>query len=552
MATRGQPSPPPPKGSWESARRQLREVSVLIAALGAAAVVGGGIIFIALDELSSYGLDTVAVGAGLLLLSFAISFRDVRRSLVGRRGRYTANALIIVAAFTTIAVLVSLISYLNSGRYDSTATKQFTLAPQTKKILNELKEPVRATAFFVLDSVTQQADRQRTDDFFFEFERRAGGDFSYRFIDPEAEPAIPRQFEITEFPSILFEAQESNRRHVINVPPVEEQDLTSALITVTDPEAQKSVYFLTGHSERDVNDVAENSPGFGNAARGILGDNYQVKTVNLFKDKAMPSDVAVLVIAGPQSDLLTDEIPLLVEYLGKGGRALFLAEPNTPPQFRRLLALWGVRVLDGIVVDPDRSVAGDPRTILMQRADYAAFDITKPLDATFYPAVAGLDLPEEFKQDPRKQPPWIEYLPLIPTSANSWVTTEPDRSTFDEKKDIKGPVNVGLVVSAASNILEEPVVGEGAPTTLTRLVVIGDADFASNRYYSAYSNGDLLVNSVNWLAQDYDLISIRPKPVVFRQLVLTNSQFDFIRYASWFFLPGVIALGGIFAWWRRR
>ena len=546
-------APLPPQTAWARLQRIARDLAVLVAILGGFAVIGGGVIFISIAELRSFALGTVGVGAILLLLALASTFVQVRRALVGRRGRYSANAIVIVITFTAITILVSLISFLNPTRLDVTATKQFTLAPQTLKVLADLKEPVKATAFFVPDLSREAADRQRSDDFLFEFGRRSNGKFTYVFVDPEAEPAKPRQMGISDFPSIVFESQTSTRRQVVKVPPVTEQDFASALITVTDPARQKAVYFLTGHGEKDIADTAENSFAFGLASRGIVGDNYQIRTVNLFKDKAMPNDVAVLVVAGPQRDMLTDEVPVLTDWLEKGGRAVFLLDPDAPKSFKQVLMKWGVRVLPGTIVDEGSSVSGDPRTILVQRAQYPPAEITAPLDATFFPLAAALDIPDEYKKDPRKQPPWVTYSPLIPSSLRSWVTEDASRNTFREEKDVSGPAALGLIVTAFSTLDKEPSPpAEGTAPTPTRLVLIGDSDFASNKYFHAYSNGDLLVNSVNWLAQDFSLISIRPKPTVFRQLVLTRSQFDFIRYASWFFLPGLIALGGIFAWWQRR
>ena len=40
--------------------------------------------------------------------------------------------------------------------------------------------------------------------------------------------------------------------------------------------------------------------------------------------------------------------------------------------------------------------------------------------------------------------------------------------------------------------------------------MIGDSDFASNRWVRQLGNRDLFLNIVNWLAQQEDLIAIRP------------------------------------------
>ncbi len=83
-------------------------------------------------------------------------------------------------------------------------------------------------------------------------------------------------------------------------------------------------------------------------------------------------------------------------------------------------------------------------------------------------------------------------------------------------------------------------------------MVFGDSDFAKNKFFSSSQNGDLLLNSVNWLAADFELISIRPKLAPFRELVVNTRERDFIKWSSWFLPPAVmVVLGGI-VWWRRR
>jgi ABC-type uncharacterized transport system involved in gliding motility auxiliary subunit len=112
---------------------------------------------------------------------------------------------------------------------------------------------------------------------------------------------------------------------------------------------------------------------------------------------------------------------------------------------------------------------------------------------------------------------------------------------------------IGLAVQALGTVEESQESVERSDSgEVTTFIVLGDSDFASNRFFSAYSNADLFLNSVNWLAKDYSLISIRPKPYAFRELVVLPYEFDIIRYSSWFLLPAVVALLGLLIWWRRR
>ena len=91
----------------------------------------------------------------------------------------------------------------------------------------------------------------------------------------------------------------------------------------------------------------------------------------------------------------------------------------------------------------------------------------------------------------------------------------------------------------------------------TRMVIFGDADFASNNVLNsvrgAFGNGDLFRNSVNWLTEEKELIAIGPKkPQMHIMPPLTPAQQNTIFYGTAVFLPlTILILGGV-VWWRRR
>ena len=111
------------------------------------------------------------------------------------------------------------------------------------------------------------------------------------------------------------------------------------------------------------------------------------------------------------------------------------------------------------------------------------------------------------------------------TSESSWGETNLKNGSaeFNEGKDIKGPVALAAVsTETISGDEKTKKYGKEA-----RTVVIGDSDFASdfasNQYFNHQRNGDLFLNTISWLAEDEDLISIRPKSQENRAIVLTRA-----------------------------
>jgi ABC-type uncharacterized transport system involved in gliding motility auxiliary subunit len=85
-----------------------------------------------------------------------------------------------------------------------------------------------------------------------------------------------------------------------------------------------------------------------------------------------------------------------------------------------------------------------------------------------------------------------------------------------------------------------------------RVAVFGDSDFASNSLLPSGGNEDLFLNTVSWLAQDPDLISIRPRDPEDQRLFLTQQQQGNAWLFSIVLLPGAFLVLGVMSWWKRR
>ena len=85
------------------------------------------------------------------------------------------------------------------------------------------------------------------------------------------------------------------------------------------------------------------------------------------------------------------------------------------------------------------------------------------------------------------------------------------------------------------------------------MIAVGDSDFASNQLLDApLGNRDLFLNMVAWLAEDPDLISVRPKEPDDQRLLLTGVQRQTVLLLALVGLPGFFVALGVWNWWSRR
>ena len=140
-------------------------------------------------------------------------------------------------------------------------------------------------------------------------------------------------------------------------------------------------------------------------------------------------------------------------------------------------------------------------------------------------------------------------LPILQTSRDSRLETK--ETTRTTESQVRGPMSMGAMIIAGGTLTDKAVEKQGFEK-LTRLVVIGDSDFVTNRHIQNGGNGDLFLNAVNWLAEEEHLISIRPKKSSFSRLLLSKRASGFIQFISVGLIPLVVLLIGCIIWWRNR
>jgi ABC-type uncharacterized transport system involved in gliding motility auxiliary subunit len=203
------------------------------------------------------------------------------------------------------------------------------------------------------------------------------------------------------------------------------------------------------------------------------------------------------------------------------------------PRLAAVLAQAGVRVGDGVVVDPLDHYFTDEQMVAVTR--YAIHAITRGLALSFYPGVRPLaTLPA----------PGITVTPLFLSSAESYVQPLSGMAEKPAAAKVHGP--------QALAIASEGVWPGAAHAHTFRLVVIGDADFASNSFFPYMSNSDMVLAMLAWLVREERAPTMKPPIEVLPTVVLTRRQVYGIFAVTVLGLPGLVAtLGGVI-WWRRR
>jgi len=526
----------------------LKRILGLLGWLGVALVFAAVAIKFSKPEWQQYYYGLAIAGLVCTLLYILSQWREIGQAFAGRQARLGTLA---VASVLVVLAILAAINYLgtrHNKRWDLTAAKQFSLSDQTRKVLQDLKQPVHIRVFARSDDF--ERFRDRLDEYTY-----ASKNVTVEYIDPEKKPALAQQFGITALGTVVFEYAGRNEKATSEG----EQELTNALIKVVQGR-QPKVYFTQGHGEKDT--TSADRSGYNSISAALTSDNFVVDKVVLAQQTAVPADANVLIIAGPHTDFLAPEIDMLKAYLAKGGKVLMLLDPVLKPDQPQLTGLeallkdWAITAGHDIVLD----VSGMGRLIgtdesVPVAASYPPHPITQNFNLlTAYPLARSMT-PIEGGVNGRTAQPIIE------TSRSSWAETDLKSLTTGgakaDENDKKGPVPLGAAVSAPANegvAKSEAKAGDNQPEKKeeTRLVAIGDSDFASNAALGVQGNRDLFLNTVNWLAQQENLISIRPHDAEDRRITLTADQERRIFFLTVLIVPGLILLAGVQTWWRRR
>jgi ABC-type uncharacterized transport system involved in gliding motility auxiliary subunit len=483
-----------------------------------------------------------------------------------RRGEIALYALGMVGVFAALAYL----SAIFPARIDMSSQGQFSLSPQTVTMLQRLDRPVHITFFH--DPMMRE-----TVELYKLMAGNSNGKVTLEFIDPMLNPGQARRRGVEFAGTAIMESE--GRRLTVNGPT--ETDIANGILRVSQS-VQQQVCFLDGHQEPDpfsleshdhsegdaghshglgAKLVVHQRHGMAKARSSLEAMNYQVRKVLLVNDNSQALDgCSLLVVAGPRLALLPQELSAISAYMDGSGNALFMLDPFVKTGLEPLLRSYGIVVDDDIIIDEASHFWTDVSAPAV--TEYNPHQVTQELPLTFFPGVRSLSPTSE-------RVPSVAVRPLINTSARSWASTDPDKAEFNPEKNERKPNTIMVVAnrrpefqSSAEAVLrelrgEKPSQTEQKPRPQadikpSRIVVVGDSDFATNSFYHVMGNGKLFLNTVNYLAARENLIGIEPRTFDRPQVSLTNQQMKGTAFLSMVLIPALMALIGVAVWWRQR
>jgi gliding motility-associatede transport system auxiliary component len=513
-------------------------------------------------------LVLAAIGVVALVVYIVLNLSSLKRSVSRKSFLYSGNLIVIIVLVLAILVLLNYFLSRHNHRFDFTEAKLHSLSDQSIQVLKNLNKDVQIKGFFREGNYGRAQMEDLLKNFSYYSKK-----IKSEFIDPDKNPGLVKAYEITQDGTTILEVGGQQNRITTST----EEDLINALINAT-RESKKVIYFLEGHGEHSIEQTED--IGFSFAKDELQKLGYEAKKLTLALSETFPKDCALLVIPGPQKDLLPDELETIKAYIDKGGRVFFMVDPEVANGLIPYLSHFGVKIENDVVVDRvSRLFGGD--YFMPVITEYETHEITRNFRyATFFPYARSVEPADQ-------KPDGVTISILGKTSPNSWSERELDKKevTFDKDKDKQGPISLAVVATIQAKPEEKKAETEGAagektapekpegeaksdqnkseeksteatpspePKKEGRIAVFGDSDFASNRYISLSGNANFFLNVANWLTEESDLISIQPRTSSPRMVQFTPSQGRLIFLVSVVILPLAILVLGILVWRRRR
>ncbi len=466
-----------------------------------------------------------------------------------------------------IIIVVNILADQFYFRLDFTADKRYTLSQASKDILSSLDEPVTVTAYFTED-VPSELIKVRKDfrELLVEYANASDGNVVYEFIDPNKDQQMEQQaMQAGIMPSIVnVRDKDQMTQKKVYLGAVLKLGEKKDIIPIVQPGTAMEYALSSGIKKLSITDkpLIGLVRGHGEASMAAMPQAmeslsvlYHVEEVDMDMPSSNLSKYTALAVVAPTDTVSPLHLAMLDGYLALGGK-LFLALNRVVGDFRAIqgkslhtgFEVWlsnkGLFLDNNFLVDANCGTIGvqqqTGRMNFTTRVNFPYLPLVKSFSD--HPITKGLEEVRlqfastiNFNGDTA-----LTYTPLAMSSNKSGIQTPP--LTFDINKkwtERDFPLS-GLTVAA---VLSGPIQGDMNAT----IVLVSDGDFAVNGegqrpQQQPADNVSLMVNSIDWLADETGLIELRTKAVTSRRLdPLDDGKKNLLKWLN-FLLPIVLVI----------
>jgi hypothetical protein len=484
----------------------------------------------------------VGVVAALALLFAAGLKVPVRLGFASR----AVSATLVIAAAVAVVILANMALFRHDTHLDLTREKAFTPSAEASQVVRNLSEPIDVAYFYQKQSPAAVALGTMLRQL-----ERLNANFRVRLIDADQNPALASSLGVRTYNSAVLRAD--GRR--IEVITTDDREIALGLLRLL-RKREVVICFAAGHAEYDIDNfqfhthfegahshshdasglalVQMEQHGIGRLRLAIEKLGLAARKISFATGKPIPDDCGAVVEANPRTRYAPGETEVLRSYLERGGSAMFLIEPDydLDESLAALLARAGVKVGNGVIVDPKEHYFTDEQMIAVLH--YGSHPVTRGLALSFYPGARPLEVVPAMG---------VTVTSLAASSSEAYVIA--DRLESDAAA-ASGPRASQIIALAAEGRISEMA------TSPFRMIVVGDADFASNSFFPYLANSDVVLACLAWLTHEERAPAMKPPVEVLPTVSLTGEQMRGIFIVTVLLMPGLIAFAGGAMWWWRR
>jgi len=448
----------------------------------------------------------------------------------------TTKTIIMVTILLILFILLNLgIQNLNLSFIDVTKNKLFSLSESSKDNIKSVTEEIKIYFFGIEEnsSIIDLAKQYSNEN----------NKISIEVINISERPDMTNKYGLTENNSALI--VQGSEKYKILAPSefttydystnstidITEQKLTNAILDVSTTK-RTNVYFLTGHEEIQNNQLLQVY---------LTNEIYDIENLDLLINP-FPDNCDCLIIASPSKDFSEYELDIIIDYINNGGKILWLNDipTNNLPNVQKILYLYGATLSSGIVLEEDnnRIIAEYPNYIIPDISYHKITDHIMTDGALMFFNSTKIDIVDDETLNNLN----VDATPFIQSSTTSFF-----RQVFSHSSNAKtseeesGPFNLGVEFNKTIN-----------ESISSKLILFSNNKFSTDTMtieeqsiypISIYSNKDLVLNSVSYLTDKEDSITIR-KDTGAITYISTQSQDNIIKCII-FGIPILIIISGI-------